>query len=329
MKRALGLKCLLHENEPARFKKGPLLPALICCFLAATGYAIELGDPAPPLTINAWVKGVPVDLKNTNAIYVIEFWATWCAPCKETIPHLAELQQKLKSKNVTIIGISTEPAQRIKPFVENMGQKMNYTVAADKAETTSAAYMDAFGVDGIPEAFVVDRKGRLVWHGNPITGLDEALAQVINNTYDIEAARSLERASKLQDEYFKLVSGATQSPRADQLGNQIFTNLVKAPHALNDFAWRILTDRAIRQRDLTLALRASKSAYETTQGKSVSVTETYARALFETGNLEEAIKYQQQAVDNADKIEYKAEFDNTLNKYKRLLREKNSHRPKR
>jgi thiol-disulfide isomerase/thioredoxin len=296
---------------------------ICCCLFSGTSHAIELGDPAPALAVDDWVKGSPVDVKDGKGVYVVEFWATWCAPCKESIPHLSELQQRFKSKKVTIVGISSEPAKAIRPFVEKLGPKMEYIVAADKAEKTSASYMDAFGVDGIPEAFIVDQKGRIVWHGNPMNGLDEMLTQVIEGTYDLETARSVERASKMQEEYFKLVSNTTQSPRADELGSQIFTNLVKAPHALNDFAWRILTERSIRQRDLTLALRAAKTAYDTTQGKFVSVTETYARALFESGNLEEAIRYQQQAVDNADKIEYKAEFDNTLNKYKRLWREKN------
>jgi thiol-disulfide isomerase/thioredoxin len=306
------------------------LRAMLCCLLVArTGYGMELGDPAPPLSIDTWIKGAPVDVRDGKSVYVIEFWATWCGPCKECIPHLSELQQKLKAKNVTVIGISSEPARTVKPFVEKMGSKMNYAVATDKEEKTSAAYMGAFGVDGIPEAFLVDTKGRLVWHGKPLNGLEETLAEVIGGTYDLETARNVERAAKMQAEYFRLVSGVTGSPRADALGSEIYTNLTKAPHALNDFAWRILTERSIRQRDLTLALRSAKSAYETTQGKSVSIAETYARALFESGNLEDAIKYQQQAVDNADKIEYKAEFDNTLNKYKRLLREKNAQGLKR
>lgn len=294
----------------------------LCLLCALAAKAIELGDPAPALNLQTWVKGAPVELK-PGSIFVVEFWATWCAPCKESIPHLSELQRKFKSKDVVVVGISTEPARDVKPFVEKMGAKMDYPVAVDTSEKTTAAYMGAFGIEGVPEAFVVDRKGRLVWHGDPRGSLEEVLTQVIAGTYDLEHARNLAGTDKLQEEYFRLVSNPTQSPRADELGNQIFTNLLKAPHQLNDFAWRILAERNIRQRNLSLALRAAKTAYDSTQGKSPSVTETYARALFENGQLEDAIKYQQQAVDTVDKIELKAEFDNTLNKYKRILREKN------
>lgn len=305
-----------------------MLFAFLCLLWPLASMAIELGDPAPALNLQTWIKGDPVELKS-GSIFVVEFWATWCAPCKESIPHLSDLQRKFKGKDVVVVGISTEPAKDVKPFVEKMGSRMDYAVAVDTSEKTSAAYMGAFGIEGIPEAFVVDKKGRLVWHGDPRANLEEVLAQVVDGTYDLDHARNLARTDKLQEEYFKLVSNPTQSPRADELGNQIVTNLIKSPHQLNDFAWRILSERTIRQRNLSLALHASKSAYESTQGKSASVTETYARALFENGQVEEAIKYQQQAVDTVDKIELKAEFDNTLNKYKRILREKGKQGPKR
>ncbi len=141
----------------------------------------ELGMKAPPLEIAEWVKGKPIDLKEGEGknIYVVEFWATWCPPCRTSIPHLSDMQKKFKEKGVVFVGISTEPPPKVKPFVQNMGDKMNYTVAADKAQKTAMAYMGAFDVNTIPHAFVVDKAGKIVWHGHPMENLDTAIEKAL------------------------------------------------------------------------------------------------------------------------------------------------------
>ena len=93
----------------------------------------KLGDPAPALQVAEWIKGAPVNLADGKGknVYVIELWATWCGPCRASIPHLTELQHKYKDKNVTIISVSIEDAKDVKPFVEQKGADMGYTVAVD------------------------------------------------------------------------------------------------------------------------------------------------------------------------------------------------------
>jgi len=158
---------------------------IIFCLLATTvvlqAGAAELGMAAPALNVAEWVKGKAVNLNEGKGknIYVLEFWATWCPPCRTSIPHLTELQKKFKDKGVIFVGISDEAVGVVKPFVGKMGAKMEYTVAVDKNEKTSAAYMAAFGVNGIPHAFVVDKTGAIVWHGHPMGGLDKAIEAVL------------------------------------------------------------------------------------------------------------------------------------------------------
>lgn len=133
---------------------------------------LKVGDAAPALAISNWVQGQPLTGFERGKVYVVEFWATWCGPCRRSIPHLTKLQ-KQHGDAVTIIGISGkdrtgESVEKVKAFVDDFGEKMKYTVAFDDERKTRAAYMEAAGQNGIPTAFVVDREGKIAWIGNPL-----------------------------------------------------------------------------------------------------------------------------------------------------------------
>ena len=106
--------------------------AALCLSLTAVAAAqrekLQVGDEAPGLDIDAWVKGEAVTIE-TGRVYVVEFWATWCGPCRKSIPHLTKLQKEYGSDGLTIIGISDEEADVVKPFVQRQGENMGYTVA--------------------------------------------------------------------------------------------------------------------------------------------------------------------------------------------------------
>lgn len=127
-----------------------------------------------------YVKGAPVKFED-GKVYVVEFWATWCPPCKDSIPHLTQVQKQFKDKGVTILGVSNESLDTVRTFVNQMGTNMDYTVAVDVMGKVDSGYMGAFGQDGIPTAFIVDSKGRVAWLGHPMAGLEDALEKVIAN----------------------------------------------------------------------------------------------------------------------------------------------------
>src|SRR5882724_10852622 len=105
----------------------------------ASAAPLSLGDPAPKIEVKEFVKGGPVKSFEKGKIYVVEFWATWCGPCRTSIPHLSELQKK--HKDVVFIGVSVfeRDPSKVKPFVEEMGEKMAYRVATDDAEEGKAS----------------------------------------------------------------------------------------------------------------------------------------------------------------------------------------------
>jgi thiol-disulfide isomerase/thioredoxin len=135
---------------------------------------------APALTVSKWVKGEPVIIADGKGkdVYVVEFWATWCPPCRESIPHLTELQKKYKDANVVVVGITDEDIDPVKSFVATMGDKMNYHVAVDKDQKTYEAFNKVAAFDAIPTAFVIDKTGKVVWQGHPMAGLDDVLKRL-------------------------------------------------------------------------------------------------------------------------------------------------------
>jgi thiol-disulfide isomerase/thioredoxin len=300
----------------------PVLLAALAFTQAAP--AAGLGDPAPALAINQWIKGKPVDLtkgKGTN-LFVVEFWATWCPPCRTTIPYLTELQKKLKDKGVVIIGISDEAVEKVKPFVASMTDQMDYIVAVDDNQKTAAAYMQAFGVGTIPHAFVVDKSGAVAWHGSPMMGLDKALEDMLAGTYDIETPKRMDRIERTFQQYFTtLVTTGQRSPEVDKLGNEVVMDAAKLPNVLNQFAWIILTDQRIKDRDLDLALRASKLSYDVTGGKDVNAIRVRAQALFSTGKIDEAIKTLKEAVAFCSDASCRSQIESELQRYETKAKE--------
>lgn len=141
----------------------------------------KFGDAAYPLVGLTWIKGSPVTIA-PGKVYVVEFWATWCPPCRRSIPHLTELAKKYAGR-VVFVGISDEDVATVKPFVVARGDEMVYNVAVDTAGKVVDGYMTALGQTGIPTAFVVDAAGKIVWIGHPMDNLGDVLDNVLAGTH--------------------------------------------------------------------------------------------------------------------------------------------------
>jgi thiol-disulfide isomerase/thioredoxin len=89
-------------------------------------------------------------------VVLVNFWATWCPPCRKEMPDLQALYDKYKDQGFVVLSISDEEAAKVSPFITE--RKISYPVLLDPGRKVN----DAFVVEGIPKSFVYDREGRLV-----------------------------------------------------------------------------------------------------------------------------------------------------------------------
>jgi len=385
-----------------------LLLALSVLFPAAAGaQSLAPGDPAPELKVAQWIKGGPVDALDPDGTAVVEFWATWCGPCRTAIPHVTELAKQFP--DVTFIGVNVweqGKQDKVIAFVEEMGDQMDYNVAIDTDDGHMVNdWMKAAGQNGIPTAFVV-QEGQVAWIGHPMSDLENVLEQIAAGTFDLEAARRRgEVRKRVEAFYLRAADGATDEElaeegaalealdaelggllgdgesfvAADMIQSARFSGAMEAyqkavfedapaeeiaefeaaaralapeeldfddiearirefaaerrnqmlmgsyfdavgeegdpakaaelaaeieamdldAETLNNIAWAILTEDYVVTRDLPLATRLAKRAMDATDGEAAHILDTYARALFDSGQTAEALEIQKKAAELA------------------------------
>lgn len=94
------------------------------------------------------------DLK--GKVVLVNFWATWCPPCRKEMPDLQALYDKYKDQGFVVLSISDEQSGKVAPFIAE--RKISYPVLLDPGRKVN----EAFVVEGIPKSFVYDREGKLV-----------------------------------------------------------------------------------------------------------------------------------------------------------------------
>jgi len=103
------------------------------------------------------LDGKPLALTNYRGkVVLLDFWATWCTPCREEIPHFVELQEKYREQGLQVIGISMDDdAKPVREFYQKF--RMNYPVALGTTQVAEAYG----GVLGLPILFLIGRDGRI------------------------------------------------------------------------------------------------------------------------------------------------------------------------
>jgi thiol-disulfide isomerase/thioredoxin len=181
---------------------------------------LNIGDAAPPLAVSSWVKGDKIEKFDPDKTYVVEFWATWCGPCKASIPHLTELAKQYKEKGVQFIGVDVweNDTNKVQPFVDEMGEKMDYNVGLDTVAAgtdpsdgkMAKNWLAAAGEGGIPTAFVV-HDGKIAWIGHPMS-LAEPLEKILAGKWDLAAMAKDRLAQKEKERKFEQARVAVLKP---------------------------------------------------------------------------------------------------------------------
>ena len=157
---------------------------LVVCFLvvlaAAAVVAAEkriwaksfLGKRAPEFVVEKWLTAEP-DRK--GKFILIDFWATWCGPCRKAIPELNTFHKKFAGKLV-VIGVSDELEEKVRAMKD---PKIEYASAID----TQGRMKKALEVKGIPHVIIIDPDGIVRWEGFPLLDgyelTEKAVAEVL------------------------------------------------------------------------------------------------------------------------------------------------------
>ena len=292
--------------------------------------AVELGDKAPEVKISTWVKGNNKAIKfgDGKTVYVLDAWRTWCPASKTSSIVLTKLQEKYKNKNVVVVGISNEPPDKVKAFVKTMGNKMNYEIGIDPNSTLLNKYLKPFDIHSMPHTFIVDQEGLIVWHGHPLAGLDKVVESILSGEYCFKSAKELATYRKHYKTYFEQLVIKKDRQKARRTAIIAYTDLKDCSKYLNEFAWFILTNKAMKSKDIDIALIMSSRAASLTKSKDPNILDTYARALFELGRVKQAISVQKKAISLVKDEKLKKQvFIPSLQKYENKLKELNSKKP--
>jgi len=343
---------------------------------ARAGDVLNIGDPAPKLAVSSWAKGEKVESFEPGKTYVVEFWATWCGPCIQSIPHLTELAHKYKDQGVRFVGVDVweNDTSQVEPFLKKMGDKMDYSVALDDVPkggepndgAMAKTWMKAAEENGIPTAFVI-RDGKIAWIGHPMS-MDKPLEKIVAGDFDFKEMAETRLAAKVKQKKMAAVQQKVYGPyqakdwkgtlaaidevttsepelaenfamlryaalcnsgKVDEglaVGKALMAKYNDDGMALNNVFWNVIDPDLKGEPDPRVArqaMEALKRANELTKGEDMAVLDSYANALYLSGDAKGAVEAEEKAIKVLEKQTsdrrhpYFKQFAASLEKFKK------------
>lgn len=148
-----------NRHHPARKRRVPWLALLACAFIgsasAAEESAIKVGDAFPALSEFGLEGELPKDLK--GKLVIVDFWASWCGPCRGTFPMMEEMQKRLGPRGLVIIAVNEDKSRvAMNEFLRQ--HPVTFTVVRDPKKKLAAAV----NVATMPASYILDERGKVV-----------------------------------------------------------------------------------------------------------------------------------------------------------------------
>ena len=173
---------------------------------------LSIGSKAPKIDIEHWVS-LPegfdeVKRFKKGKVYVVEFWATWCGPCRREIPHISKLAQQYAGEGVQVISVSSEELSKVNAMLPKKASKgseksfqdytSKYCLVCDPDGSVKKSVHRAAGQTTIPCAVVIGKTGLIEWVGHP-KRIDKPLEEVVAGTWDRAAYKiTFERSYRVK-----------------------------------------------------------------------------------------------------------------------------------
>ena len=195
-----------------------LLTSILATPFATIGATLNVGDAAPPIHTGDWLQGERVSRFVEGTAYLIEFWASWSAASRDSVPRMNDLYQKFKDKGLTVIGQNCweQDKSAATSFVKEL--KIAYPVALDDESRLMAKnWMSAAGRSSLPAAFLIDKTGKVAWIGNSLDLSEQIITDLLGGKLKIEprpAPESLPQKDPLaewEEQYSNIIAQGTSN----------------------------------------------------------------------------------------------------------------------
>ena len=183
---------------------------------------LKVGDAAPAISLETFVKGTPITALEKGKTYVIQFWAPWKKDSVEQLIALSLIQKQFADKGVVVFGIASADVtgttiEKVKQVITDKGEAITIPIAWDKGTETKDAFLKAAGRPQLPCAVIVDKEGKIAVLENAVLGL-QFLEAVSEGKHDFAALAAWHpKAARAQTSATSLATAQTGKKWAEVL----------------------------------------------------------------------------------------------------------------